>query len=124
MTNTEWTTTTGLEQNAAMVAAKYTKMVFDSGDVTPSSTEPVNEVKRVTATATRTGQNIVWYAAITAGDFTSDTIIKAIWMASETDGVSTYLACHKIAPQIVNASQGLGYEFPYTISGYLEDYDN
>lgn len=120
----EWTITEGLENNAEMIKEFYTHMVFDSGDVVKDQAAPTTEVLRKEALKVRSGQNIIWTATIIAGDFTEDTEIKAIWMvgknASDED---VFLCCHKVTAVTVNSAQGMMYEFPYTVSGYLEEYD-
>ncbi len=120
----EWTVPEGLENNAELVMNFYTHMVFDSGDVAIDQRTPTNEVLRKQALHVRSGQNIIWTATIIAGDFTANTDIRAIWMVGKnTDNEDVWLCCHKVMPVTVNSAQGMMYEFPYTISGYLEEYD-
>ena len=122
---TEWTIDAGLQNNAEMVKEFYTHMVFDSGDVISGQTAPTTEVLRKEAQKERLGTDILWTATIIAGDFTQDTSIKAIWMVGKNAAdEDVFLCCHKVMSVTVNSTQGIMYAFPYTVSGYLEEYDD
>lgn len=120
----EWTIGNGLEVTAEMIKDFFNLMVFDTVAPASGATAPTTEVIRKTATGVVDGQNIVWTATIAPGDFAEDTIIRGIFMCGVDGEVDHFLGCHKIAAQTVNASYGMTYEFPFSVSGYLEEYDS
>lgn len=124
MTNEERTLAAGLELNAELIANKYNYMVFDSGVVTSGATAPVSEIARKPVTVNYEGTSIEWSATIQPGDFPEPKQIKAVWMAyDDGEGNSAYLAVHVIPTLTVNSTQGITYVFPYSITGYMEEYE-
>lgn len=121
----EWTIGDGLGVTAEMIKDYFTYMVFDTVAPAAGATAPTTEVIRKIATGIVDGQNIVWTATIAAGDFTEDTVIRGIFMCGvDGEEVDHFLCGHKITPQTVNASYGLTYDYPFSVSGYLEEYDS